>query len=107
MVAQLTIFQPGGGGADDAHTITTHSPPLRFSDLPTALHCADDDDKAVDEDEIKQVEMKKNFIFAMFGAHRRSPAKLNRKRRDSNFRQMTYKKFARVDKYSDYFLGSV
>ena len=63
--------------------------------------------KAVDEDEIKQVEMKKNFIFAMFGAHRRSPAKLNRKRRDSNFRQMTYKKFARVDKYSDYFLGSV
>ena len=60
----------------------------------------------VDEDEIKQVEMKKNFIFAMFGAHRRSPAKLNRKRRDSNFRQMTYKKFARVDKYSD-FLGSV
>ena len=57
-----------------------------------------DDDNAVDEDEIKQVEMKKNFIFAMFGAHRRSPAKLNRKRRDSNFRQMTYKKFVRVDK---------
>ena len=82
------------------------SPQIVRSSYGTELRRADDDN-AVDEDEIKQVEMKKNFIFAMFGAHRRSPAKLNRKRRDSNFRQMTYKKFARVDKYSDYFLGSV
>ena len=86
--------------------LLTHPPQIFRSSYGPALRRADDDN-AVDEDEIKQVEMKKNFIFAMFGAHRRSPAKLNRKRRDSNFRQMTYKKFARVDKYSDYFLGSV
>ena len=41
LVAQLTLFQSGGGGADDAHTITTHPPPLRFSELPTALNCAE------------------------------------------------------------------
>ena len=91
--------------------LLTHPPQNFRTSYGPALRRADDDN-AVDEDEIKQVEMKKNFIFAMFGAHRRSPAKLNRKRRDSNFRQMTYKKFARVDKYSDFFrkylkLGSV
>ena len=32
---QLTLFQPGGGGTDYAHLITTGTP--GFSDLPTAL----------------------------------------------------------------------
>ena len=49
----------------------------------------------VDEDEIKQVEMKKNFCNVVHTRRRARPAKLNRKR-DSNFRQMTYKKFSRV-----------
>ena len=49
----------------------------------------------VDEDEIKQVEMKKTFCNVVHTRRRARPAKLNRKR-DSNFRQMTYKKFSRV-----------
>ena len=35
---QFTLFQPGGGGADSSHHITSRPPTPRFSYLPSALN---------------------------------------------------------------------